>query len=156
AFTRFAVLSALVISALGFSTSSVAAFDAIYVIGDSLSDQGNLFRATESVVGTARAAPGADHYFNGRFSNGPVYTDLVAQGLGLQSGPSIAGGNNFAYGLARTNYNPAEMRAGGPFPNNLFPWTTTAEVQAFANRGIHDPDGLFIVFAGVADVADIL
>src|SRR2546423_1544118 len=64
-------------------------FSNIYVLGDSLSDQGNLFLATSSLAGPSNAFPAPDHNFNGRFSNGPVYTDVVAQKLGLPLGPSL-------------------------------------------------------------------
>lgn len=149
---RFACLLILAIPMpiLGFP------YDAIYVLGDSLSDQGNLFAATRAVAGPANAVPASDHYFNGRFSNGPVYTDFVAQALGLPLGPSIAGGNNFAYGGARTTYNTVDQSVGGPFPTGLFPWSLNAEVQAFNARNVHDPNALYIVFSGSNDVGDIL
>jgi outer membrane lipase/esterase len=132
-------------------------FSAVYVIGDSLSDQGNLFGATNLLAGPANALPASDHYFNGRFSNGPVYADLVAQALGLPLTPSLTGGNNFAYGGARTTYNRVDqVPLGGPFPNGLFPWSLNAEVQAFNARNVHDPNALYIVFSGSNDVADIL
>lgn len=131
-------------------------FSNFYVLGDSLSDQGNLFGATASVAGPANALPSADHYFNGRFSNGPVYTDRVAAALGLPLGPSLLGGNNFAYGGARTTYNTVESTVGGPFPPGLFPWSLNAQVAAFNARNINDPAGLYLVFSGSNDVADIL
>ena len=121
-------------------------FDNIFVLGDSLSDQGNISIATLSL------APDPTHYFNGRFSNGPVYTDLLSQQLGLPLGPSLLGGNNFAFGGARTTYNVAENF----LPPGLFPWSLNAETAAFASRGIHDPDAMFIVFSGANDIGDIL
>jgi phospholipase/lecithinase/hemolysin len=85
----------------------------LFVFGDSLSDAGNLFRLTN---GTQAAPP----YFQGRFSNGPVFTEVFAAQLGLTlqnfvtspgsltpsqsvlnaytTGPGI----NFAFGGART------------------------------------------------------
>ena len=45
--TRFVVLLVLTMPA----PSSAFPFDAIYVLGDSLSDQGNLFGATAPIVG---------------------------------------------------------------------------------------------------------
>jgi hypothetical protein len=52
-------------------------FSTVYLLGDRLSDQGNLFLATSAVAGPANALPSSDHYYNGRFSNGPIYIDLV-------------------------------------------------------------------------------
>ena len=144
------VVLAVPLPGLGFPFSN------FYVIGDSLSDQGNLFAATTSIVGPANAVPAADHYANGRFSNGPVYTDVVAAALGLPLTPSILGGNNFAYGGARTTYNTVEQIAGGPLPNGLFPWSLNAQVANFAARNINDPNGLYLVYSGSNDVADIL
>ena len=137
-------------------TAIALPFSNIYVLGDSLSDQGNLFAATTAAAGPASALPAADHYFNGRFSNGPVYTDIVAAQLGLTLRPSILGGTNFAYGGARTTYNTVESTVGGPFPPGLFPWSLNAEVVAFNARNIRDPAGLYLVFSGANDVADIL
>jgi outer membrane lipase/esterase len=130
-------------------------FSALYVLGDSLSDQGNLFLATSAVAGPANALPASDHYFNGRFSNGPAYTDVLAQKLGLPLAPSLLGGNNFAFGGARTTYNTVETTAGGFLPPGLFPWSLNAETEVFKSRGIHDPGALYVVFSGSNDIADM-
>ena len=88
------VRAGLAISALAiFVVAAVAGpFSSIVVFGDSLSDVGNTRSATFGIY------PG-QYYFNGRFSNGPVYTEALAVGLGL---PPIvrsrSGGNNFAHG----------------------------------------------------------
>ena len=70
-----------------------------FVFGDSLSDTANIFTAT----GTG----GAPVYFNGRFSNGPVWHEYFRTNLALS--PFLAGplgdtsnGINFAHGGART------------------------------------------------------
>jgi outer membrane lipase/esterase len=131
-------------------------FSSINVLGDSLSDQGNMFLATSALIGPANAIPSADHYFAGRFSNGPAYTDVLAERLGLPLGPSLAGGNNFAFGGARTDYNTVETVAGGPFPPGLFPWSLNRQIEAFAARGVHDQEALYVVFSGSNDIADIL
>jgi phospholipase/lecithinase/hemolysin len=46
-------------------------FKTIHVFGDSLSDNGNLFNATGGL------APPSPPYFNGRFSNGPVWVEYL-------------------------------------------------------------------------------
>lgn len=130
-------------------------FDNIYVLGDSLSDQGNLFVGTAALVGPANAVPASDHYFNGRFSNGPNYADVLAQALGLPLGPSLLGGNNFAFGGARTTYNISEAPFG-PLPVGALPSSLNREVDAFKSRNINDPNGLYIVFSGSNDIGDIL
>ena len=150
---RLAALFLLAAPALG----SASPFSTIFLAGDSLSDQGNLFTSIASIAGPANAVPASDHYFNGRFSNGPVYADFLAQRLGLPLSPSFTGGNNFAYGGARTTYSSAEQGPlNGPFPPGTFPWTLNLEVQAFNARGVQDPDALYIVFSGSNDIGDLI
>jgi phospholipase/lecithinase/hemolysin len=75
-------------------------YDAIYAFGDSLSDVGNVFTVT---LGAEPAAP----YANGQFSNGPVWVQDFAAGLGLAAlTPSLLGGTDFAYGGAQTGQTP--------------------------------------------------
>ena len=135
----------------------------IYVLGDSLSDQGNLLAAT-SVLGPPVGQPLQPdplHYYAGRFSNGEVYAGLLAQKLGLTLGPSLLGGNNFAFGGARTDYNTVEVPpfGSGVFPRGAYPWSLNAERQAFVARVAQtgaDPHALGVVFSGSNDVGDIL
>ena len=62
-------------------------YSSLYVLGDSLSDDGNLFAATGGET------PTSPPYFEGRFSDGPVFTDYLAQGF--------AETENFAFGGAQ-------------------------------------------------------
>ncbi len=145
---------------------AAAPFSNIYVLGDSLSDQGNLYAATLATAGTG--LPANDHYYQGRFSNGPIYVDLLAQKLGLPPlTPSIGGGNNFAYGGARTDYSVFDANAPtppgpGPYPAppEAFPWSLKGEQKAFNDRiktlNIKDPNGLYIVWSGSNDLADLI
>ena len=64
----------------------------IFVFGDSLSDIGNIFTATSNQV------PSSPPYFNGRFSNGPVAVETLANRLGL----AVTSETNFAIGGAKT------------------------------------------------------
>lgn len=60
-------------------------FSKLYVFGDSLSDQGNIFNITKfanSLSSQIPVIPSAP-YFEGRFSNGPVWIDYLSAGLGL-------------------------------------------------------------------------
>jgi len=142
------------------------AFDDLYVVGDSLSDQGNLFAATSLILGPGNGIPASDHYYQGRFSNGGNYVDFLGERLGLASAPSLLGGNNFAYGGTRTDYNTVEDDAtkpfpvsllgqGGVLPEDLFPWTLNGQREAFAARAVFDPDALYVVFSGANDLADL-
>ena len=76
-------------------------FSTLIVFGDSLSDMGNVFKATSDVPGTS-AIPLSPPYFRGRFSNGPMWIEELANALGLQIAPSLDGGTNFALGGAQT------------------------------------------------------
>ncbi len=142
-----------------------AGFSNLYVIGDSLSDQGNLFYATQSLTGFG--LPAADHYWEGRFANGHNYVDTLSDRIGIASTNSLSGGNNFADGGARVDYNIVEqdvtkpypvslLGQGGILPKNFFPWTLDAQRTTFVNRGVYDPDALFVVFAGANDLSDLI
>jgi outer membrane lipase/esterase len=69
----------------------------LIVFGDSLSDAGRLFALTGG------AQPASPPYFQGRFSNGPVWVELLAPKLGFAFNPAT----DFAVG-------GAESGTGGP------------------------------------------
>ncbi len=72
-------------------------YSQVVVIGASLSDTGNVFAAT----GGQKPGP-APYYYQGRWSNGPLWIENVATELGKSVTRSSAGGTNFAYGGAKT------------------------------------------------------
>lgn len=84
---RVACVLGVVVSA----QASATAYSNLYFFGDSLSDTGNLYLAT---LGTVPASP---PYDNGRFSNGPLWTEDFAQALGFTATPSLKGGNDYAF-----------------------------------------------------------
>ena len=87
-------ITALVLGAAA-QANGQAPFDEIIVFGDSLSDTGNVFISS--------GGPPSPPYFDGRFSNGPVTVERVADRLGLPApSPSLIGGTNFARGGAET------------------------------------------------------
>jgi phospholipase/lecithinase/hemolysin len=64
----------------------------LIVFGDSLSDTGNFYLATGGTL------PPSPPYDPGRFSNGPVWVEYLANELGVPAPlPSLAGGTNFAW-----------------------------------------------------------
>jgi len=134
--------STLATAALAFSAVSVQAgpFTSMVVFGDSLSDTGNLFDATGGTQ-----PPAGQPYFNGRFSNGPVWVETLAAGLGL---PNAAlrlslGGSNYAFAGARTGL------AGEP-PGLL---AQIAGIWGPANA-VANPNALYVVVAGGNDLRD--
>ena len=119
-------------------------FSELIVFGDSLSDVGNTSAATLGVQ------PGPE-YFDGRFSNGPVYAERLAEGLGL--GPLVRselGGGNYAYGGAETD-------GPGFFGGGLFLDSLVEQVDVYLNDlgpTPVDPDALHVVFIGGNDFLD--
>lgn len=108
-------------------------YDEIYVFGDSLSDTGNVFNAT------AGAIPPSPTYFNGRFSNGPVWVEYLALDLGLTFNPST----NFAFGGATTGFDNIGL-ASLPGLQQQINGFTAANLSA-------NPNALYIVWAGAND-----
>ena len=82
---------------LGLASTSAravsASYDALYVFGDSYCDVGNIFTATGG-------AEPAEPYYDGRFSNGPIWVDHVAGFLGVPLKASLLGGTDYAFGGA--------------------------------------------------------
>lgn len=108
-------------------------YEDIYVFGDSFSDTGNAFNATN------RTFPPSPTYFDGRFSNGPVWVEYLAQDLGLSFNPR----NNFAYGGATTGVN----NISDPVLPGLQP-----QIANFTAENLSaNPNALYIVWAGAND-----
>lgn len=104
---RGGAVAALTLAACAVaSTASAQSYGRLVVFGDSLSDNGNLFLATG---GTTPASP---PYFQGRFSTGPVFTELLGFNASRFNG-SVTGSINYAFGGARTDFqaSPLGMRA---------------------------------------------
>ncbi|WP_293040481.1 SGNH/GDSL hydrolase family protein [Moorena sp. SIO1F2] len=85
------------ITAFGFSLFSLMLpsearaydldFSNLYVFGDSLSDPGNVFnisKAGNQVNPTIPIIPQSPPYFQGRFSNGPIWVDYLADALDIE------------------------------------------------------------------------
>jgi outer membrane lipase/esterase len=79
------------------TVAAAPAFTSLTVFGDSLVDAGNVFALTRGATPSATQG-----YFQGRFTNGYDYTDLLSLSLyGTPTVPSALGGTNFAFGGAR-------------------------------------------------------
>ncbi|WP_180966117.1 SGNH/GDSL hydrolase family protein [Fischerella thermalis] len=87
-----AFLSFIMVSLTTSITNFHNSINELYVFGDSLSDIGNVFNATEGFH------PSSPPYFQGRFSNGLVWVEYLASGLALTPKQNT----NFAYGGATT------------------------------------------------------
>jgi phospholipase/lecithinase/hemolysin len=103
----------------------------IYVFGDSLSDTGNIFKATNGVY------PPSPPYFQGRYSNGPVWVEHLGSKLGLNNTKNI----NFACGGATT--------ISGSL--NGIPGTLAQVYNYTKSQQKLNPNALYIVWAGAND-----
>lgn len=93
---RAAALSLCVsagLAAPAFSASLTSTYSSFWVLGDSLSDNGNLFAASGGTV------PASPPYVDGRFSNGAVWNE----GIIAEFGAAGQAAGNFAFGGARAD-----------------------------------------------------
>ena len=147
--------------AVGLALASTAAhaqpFSSLTFFGDSYIDTGNAFRFSFGAQpSTSQYSPSAP----GRFSNGLVFTDYLAQTLGRPGDASavvplflpppplglpVPASGNFAFGGARTD--------------NL--QGTATQIGLYLNRSnaapgaVTDPTGLYTLFVGGNDLRDI-
>lgn len=130
---RRAVAAASVALIAILSAASAQAYDQVVVFGDSLSDNGNL---AQKFGGAVPAAP----YYNGRFTNGPVAVEVMAQQLGLTL-------VDYAYGGAMTG-TANQFQAQNPLVANT---GMLSQVNNFAAAGPADANSLYVVWGGGND-----
>ncbi len=135
-----------------------AAYSNLYILGDSLSDSGNV--STTYAVGVATGVievppnpPGVPSavYFPGTFSDGPNYTVTMAAALGLTVKPSLLGGTNYAYGAARTDYHALQNQSAA-----FLGLTQQRDLLLATHPGGLDSNALYVVFGGGNNVQDLL
>jgi phospholipase/lecithinase/hemolysin len=133
-------LALVAVSAPALAERTTPTYTSITVFGDSLVDAGNIFTLT----GGATPNP-AVGYFQGRFTNGFNYPDLLSIDLfGVPTVASLQGGTNFAYGGAR-----ATTTSGVPdFSEQL---ALYANYLSTPGRVV-DPNGLFVLNFGGNDI----
>ncbi|HYO24148.1 MAG TPA: SGNH/GDSL hydrolase family protein [Lacipirellulaceae bacterium] len=138
--TAVGAAAACLVCAVSGSPADALTPSRLIVFGDSLSDIGNIDDATLGVV------PGSSFY-NGRFSNGPVWVERLASDLGLGPlAPSTAGGTNYAYGGAQTS---GANGFGGLFIRDL-----DEQLADYLGSQTADPHALYVVWAGANDLFD--
>lgn len=96
-FRRLTVAAALV-AITSVSASAQSAYSNVFFFGTSELDAGN-WLLNPTLSSQALAPTAAKGYWNGRWQSGPAWSDYLAQALGFNSTPSLAGGNNYAYGV---------------------------------------------------------
>ncbi len=118
-------------TSLVFAAGRVEPINQLYVFGDSLSDVGTVFRSTGGMY------PPQPTYFQGRYSNGRVWVEYLAERLKIKSSHV----NNFACGGATS----------GSESNTFVPGSLT-QVQSFTQKHPRTlPNSLYVLWAGAND-----
>ncbi len=148
------------------SGAQASPYSELVVFGDSLSDTGNVLALTQAFTPatpfpTYSAAPG-------RFSDGPVWTEVLAAGLNLPNGALPAnllfdgssvislgtpGGGNYAYGGARTGLSGSAGATTGLI-GQLINWNGGVFTASSGLTRAANPDALYVVLAGANDLRD--
>ena len=131
-FVTGGAVAALALAACALAgAASAQSYDRLVVFGDSLSDNGNLYLAT------GRTTPASPPYFQGRFSSGPVWTELLGFNAANFTGP-VTGSINYAFGGSRTDASTT------PPPGML------AQLGAYTGRGGRFGQGDLVTVLGGA------
>lgn len=151
---------------LPLKATAAQIFSGMYVFGDSLSDTGNVFNNTLDLFPQTGVVIPPPPYFQGRFSDGPIWIDELAKKLKFDNSPTLytnvakgatpTNGINFAFGGATTTdantialtFFPPELRGGL--------WGLQQQIEAFTNplktnNQFADPNALYILWAGAND-----
>ena len=157
----FGAFSALIVAILSLTVAHpAAAFDQIFVFGDSTSDTGN------DLIASGGTTPDPNAFFEGRFSNGLVWVDRLALAFGVNLTPSLAATDvttqsiNFAFGGSQTgvsNFTPDGIffvpgvngQISGD-PNNAFFPPSFTDMLSEAGIGANQ-DALYVIWSGAND-----
>lgn len=134
-------------TALAGHANAQAQFNNIVIVGDSLSDTGNTIKYTGSIYPPAP-------YYNGRYSNGPIYADTLGTKLGISGtttdlavGGAYTNTLNFTAGAATitgTNLNATLNTLGAP--------SLEGQVLSLLTAGTkYGPHDMAVVFGGAND-----
>jgi len=121
-----------------------ASFDGVYVFGDSLSDDGNVYNATGGSQNPTTAIPENPPYYQGHYSNGPIWTEYLAQDLGLTPNPKT----NFAFGGAGSGDNSTSVN---PLIPGLITQVSGFKQQLKLSGETADPNAVYTIWAGAND-----
>ncbi|BAZ14532.1 hypothetical protein NIES4071_63760 [Calothrix sp. NIES-4071] len=132
-------ITALLLSASVLSPLKALAqqYNQYFIFGDSLVDNGNLYRLTGNQV------PTTPPYFQGRFSNGPVWAEILGSQLKIVPASSI----NYAVGGSTSG----NLNALNPLLNAQFPSLPFQINQFVSSQGAVDPNALFAISIGAND-----
>jgi phospholipase/lecithinase/hemolysin len=132
-------------AALAWAGAGVAeaGFSGLVLFGDSLSDVGNVYNQTFGI------SPQSPPYFQGRYSNGPLWDERLATDLNLPAPtPSRLGGRDYAFGGTKTG-------SGSTF---YFPFSFPnigSQINNYLGGGnTPTPGELFVLWGGGNDFID--
>lgn len=139
------ILSACVWFLIAQCAMASTTIDKIVIFGDSLSDNGNLYSLTQKaskVIPFMPIIPKNPPYYEGRFSNGPVWVESLAIGLNV---PVL----DYAYGGSWAE----------PFHDSglIVPFSLSSQVDMYMLSAVTDYDigkHLFIIWTGGNDYLD--
>jgi len=139
---RFYLRLTAAVALAGFGSMAAHGFDKIVVFGDSYNDVGNIY-ALAAGYGVVYPPP---PYYDGRFSNGPIWIEHIANDWGLALSPSVLGGTDYATGGAQLLR--SVVLEGLPIPS------IKSQVTAYlaANGGKADPQALYVIEGGGNDI----
>jgi phospholipase/lecithinase/hemolysin len=148
------IISALVFAALVVAAApgNAGSFNELVVIGDSLSDTGNIYARSGDTY------PPSPPYDAGRYSNGPVWVEVLADALGLPApnavfGPAPRDKTNWAQGGATTGYKTTELGETGETGEIGMAWQVD-EIATDPTITSRIEDALVVVWGGANDFLD--
>ncbi len=126
-------------------------FSNLVVFGDSLSDTGNVFNASEGLI------PPSPPYAEGRFSNGDLLVDAVAESLELPESESfLLGGTNYAFGGAQTGEGTSEFGLVGDLTETFDIPSLGQQIDLYLSAQTPTETDLFYIYGGGNDFIDPL
>lgn len=135
------ISSIVAISILSPIQVTAATFSKLYAFGDSLSDPGNLNDLVlQATLGT-QTFPPSPPYNDGRFTNGQVWVELLAERLNVDS-------ENFAFGGATTEDLNTLDTTFSALPGLPLIGLEQQISQFTFNNSIADPNALYTIWAG--------
>jgi phospholipase/lecithinase/hemolysin len=136
------------LSVLPASASTI--YSDVFFFGTSELDTGNWL--ADPTLATDALAPTADKgYWNGRWQEGPAWSDYFAQALGHDAKASLLGGQNYAYGLGWVGLLPGDASPAGyrAIADLYFGTQVSAALTGYA--GSLPTDALYVISIGSND-----
>lgn len=143
------LVTCLLLSLFSTLAHATPSYSNVFILGDSLSDSGNALVATGGATTNPpyQALIPSAPYASGTFSNGNVWVDSFANSLGLSVSPSFLGGNNFAFGGARTGSLTGVT-------DSFSPSLSLQRDALVGTLGTLPSDALYVVWGGGNDVRE--